>query len=64
MNTANSIESTKMRRLILGFSILLLVSTAAGARGIDLHALWDDRCADCHGHSAEFSRLASEIYRP
>ena len=23
---------------------------------IDLHALWDDRCAECHGHSADFAR--------
>ena len=23
---------------------------------VDLHWLWDDRCASCHGHSAEFAR--------
>lgn len=26
------------------------------ASGADLHWLWDDRCAECHGHSAEFAR--------
>lgn len=23
---------------------------------IDLHRVWDDRCAPCHGHAAEFAR--------
>lgn len=45
-----------MRILSPAFLVLLLLSTAAGARGIDLHALWDDRCAECHGHSGEFAR--------
>lgn len=34
----------------------LLISPAATAVGVDLHALWDDRCAQCHGHAGEFSR--------
>jgi hypothetical protein len=29
---------------------------AAVKAGADLHWLWDDRCASCHGHSAEFAR--------
>ena len=39
----------------------MLLPTTAGARGIDLHALWDDRCAECHGHSGEFSRKYLQI---
>ena len=35
----------------------LAICFAAGAAdGTDLHRLWDSACADCHGHSAEFSR--------
>lgn len=34
----------------------LLISPAATAVGVDLHALWDNRCAQCHGHAGEFSR--------
>jgi len=28
---------------------------------IDLHALWDDRCAECHGHSGDFARRFLQI---
>jgi len=45
---------------LLVYLVLLLPSTV-GARGIDLHALWDDRCAECHGHSAEFARKYLKI---
>lgn len=45
-----------MRILILVAGLLPLLFVQAGARGLDLHALWDDRCAECHGHSAEFAR--------
>ncbi|MDZ7750548.1 MAG: hypothetical protein U5S82_02545 [Gammaproteobacteria bacterium] len=27
-----------------------------GAAASDLHRMWDDRCAECHGHSGEFAR--------
>lgn len=30
--------------------------SAATAQPIDLHAYWDDRCSECHGHSAAFAR--------
>lgn len=50
-----------MRILGLGLGILLLFSTAAGARDLDLHALWDNRCAECHGHSGEFARKYLKI---
>jgi hypothetical protein len=34
----------------------LLAIPAARASGIDLHWLWDDRCATCHGHAGDFAR--------
>ena len=34
----------------------MLLPGKAGASDIDLHWLWDNRCADCHGHAGEFSR--------
>jgi len=47
-------------RVNLGISIVLvaavLAMTAVKASDIDLHWLWDDRCAACHGHSGDFSR--------
>lgn len=35
---------------------MLLVMPVARASGLDLHWLWDDRCADCHGHAGDFAR--------
>ena len=34
----------------------LLVAGQSWGSGIDLHWLWDNQCADCHGHSGEFAR--------
>ena len=34
----------------------VLTRPAVGASDLDLHWLWDDRCASCHGHAGEFSR--------
>lgn len=31
------------------------------AAGIDLHWLWDDRCAECHGHSGDFARRLDRV---
>jgi len=43
-----------------GLSIVLVAAVlampVARASGIDLHWLWDDRCAACHGHAGEFTR--------
>jgi hypothetical protein len=37
--------------------VTLLLFTGKGrASGIDLHWLWDNQCAECHGHSGEFAR--------
>ena len=41
--------------------LIALLPGPAGAAGIDLHALWDDRCAECHGHSGEFARKYLKI---
>ncbi len=35
---------------------VVLVMPIASASGVDLHWLWDDRCAECHGHSGDFAR--------
>jgi hypothetical protein len=35
---------------------MVLLARETGASDIDLHWLWDNRCADCHGHAGEFSR--------
>ncbi len=38
--------------LLLAIELLTPVNSSSD---IDLHWLWDDRCAACHGHSSEFS---------
>lgn len=47
-------------RLHLKVSIVLVATVltipAARASGTDLHWLWDDRCAACHGHAGDFAR--------
>ena len=48
-----------MPRSLLLISVLLLTPIPAWANataGFDLHWFWDDNCAQCHGHSGEFSR--------
>jgi len=48
-----------LRVKLIASSVLvmaLLVIPAVRASGIDLHWLWHDRCAACHGHSADFAR--------
>jgi len=36
-------------------TVLLLITGKGDASGIDLHWLWDNQCAECHGHSSEFA---------
>lgn len=43
-----------MWRIMILLTLGLLSVGTATAR--DLHAYWDDRCAGCHGHAADFSR--------
>jgi hypothetical protein len=35
---------------------LAVLAPASGAAGADLHRLWDERCADCHGHAGDLAR--------
>lgn len=44
-------------QLLMGLFLLAAGSliTVTAETGIDLHWLWDDRCASCHGHSSEFA---------
>lgn len=46
--------------MLLKTAASLLLATLSATQvlvaGTDLHWLWDDRCAECHGHSGEFSR--------
>ena len=53
-----------MRSGVLKVAVLigvLLLTAKAGATGIDLHWMWDNRCAECHGHSAEFARKFLQV---
>ncbi len=48
-----------MRRKLAICALLVSMAVAipaAGAPGVDLHWLWDDRCAECHGHAGDFAR--------
>jgi hypothetical protein len=53
-------SGTNAMRVKLDLSIVLvtavLVIPVVEAFGLDLHWLWDDRCAACHGHSGDFAR--------
>jgi hypothetical protein len=40
---------------------LLLFTGKGGASGIDLHWLWDNQCAECHGHSGVFARKFLQV---
>jgi hypothetical protein len=44
------------KKVLLVLVAMMLGLLVAGADGRDLHRLWDDRCADCHGHSGDFAR--------
>ena len=48
-----------VRRLVFGAALAVSAVSPLRAEGLDLHWLWDDRCAQCHGHSAEFARRLS-----
>ena len=42
---------------VIGVALItsLLIAGKGWPSGIDLHWLWDNQCADCHGHSGEFT---------
>lgn len=54
MKNAWMVKTNKIARLVL-FAVVVL-SPMMATSGTDLHWLWDDRCASCHGHSGEFTR--------
>ncbi len=56
MRPRRAINPKQRIGLILAVSLVLITLLQSSARAIDLHAYWDDRCADCHGHSAAFAR--------
>ena len=39
----------------------LMLFTNFSIADTDLHWLWDNRCAECHGHSADFSRKFLQV---
>lgn len=43
-------------RVLFVMAAAVFASPATGGSAVDLHWLWDDRCAMCHGHSGEFAR--------
>ena len=47
-----------MSRWIVWWAAVLSpwAAVTATAAGLDLPWLWDDRCAECHGHSGDFAR--------
>jgi hypothetical protein len=47
-----------MIRALRGAAVVCAITllAAGSASALDLHRYWDDRCAECHGHSATFAR--------
>ena len=39
----------------------MLVVPVRDSVSTDLHRMWDDRCFECHGHSAEFARRSLSV---
>ena len=54
MRNIGAVRNTLIAGFILVVCELLLPVSADS--NVDLHWLWDDRCASCHGHSGEFAR--------
>ena len=50
----HSSGSARFAAWLTGWAVLSLWMGPAWST--DLHRLWDDRCAECHGHAAEFAR--------
>lgn len=40
---------------------LLAAAFSAPSQALDLHAFWDNRCAECHGHAGTFARTHLHI---
>ena len=51
-----------MKKLLLALCFLAFSPlSSAVSSGLDLHAYWDQRCKDCHGHSSEFARRSLRV---
>lgn len=64
MHPIYSVLVKRLSKVTAGILLVLssIVSFSAGsADGIDIHRLWDDRCIECHGHAAQFSRQALTV---
>lgn len=44
-----------MRKSLAG-ALLASVAAITPAGATDIHAFWDQRCAECHGHAGDFAR--------
>lgn len=53
----------RTRPMVLLAATLMGVAIVSAARAapLDLHEHWDQRCADCHGHSADFARRSLKV---
>ena len=54
-----AIAAARTALLVLLLTAVATAQTSAAAS--DLHWLWDDRCAECHGHSANFARRFLQV---
>lgn len=46
---------------VLALFLVAAPWASAAPAHIDLHAYWDQRCQDCHGHSSEFARRSLQV---
>lgn len=44
------------RAATVAAAIVFLAAAGGPASALDLHAFWDQRCRDCHGHAGAFAR--------
>lgn len=61
MKIKRIINSPPCSIIIVIISAVVFTIPAVNASGLDLHWLWHDRCAACHGHSADFARKSLNI---
>lgn len=45
-----------LHRMRILLAIVAGLLWAGTSKAVDLHQFWDENCAGCHGHSAEFAR--------
>lgn len=49
-------ENRVCRNTLIGVLLTIAGTLPAAAAGVNLHWLWDNKCEECHGHSADFAR--------